>query len=66
MIPSNDDTHPAPDLAGYITEDQVYTDRDLNPQDIRPPVSPLPSLSRFMDDGAGEGLAHRDYTDVSD
>jgi V/A-type H+-transporting ATPase subunit B len=65
-MPGDDDTHPIPDLTGYITEGQIYVDRDLNSQGIRPPTYVLPSLSRLMDDGIGEGLTREDHGDVSD
>jgi V/A-type H+-transporting ATPase subunit B len=65
-MPGDDDTHPIPDLTGYITEGQIYVDRDLNSQGIQPPVNVLPSLSRLMDDGIGEGLTRADHGDVSD
>jgi V/A-type H+-transporting ATPase subunit B len=65
-MPSNDITHPIPDLTGYITEGQIIVDPDLNSQGIKPPVNVLPSLSRLMDDGIGEGLTRADHGDVSD
>ena len=65
-MPGDDDTHPIPDLTGYITEGQIYIDRDLNSQGIVPPINVLPSLSRLMDDGIGEGLTREDHADVSD
>jgi V/A-type H+-transporting ATPase subunit B len=65
-MPGDDDTHPIPDLTGYITEGQIYIDRDLNSQGIEPPVNVLPSLSRLMDDGIGEGYTREDHADVSD
>jgi V/A-type H+-transporting ATPase subunit B len=65
-MPGDDDTHPIPDLTGYITEGQIYVDRDLNSQGIQPPINVLPSLSRLMDDGIGEGLTREDHADVSD
>ena len=65
-MPGDDDTHPIPDLTGYITEGQIYIDRDLNSQGIQPPVNVLPSLSRLMDDGIGEGLTRADHADVKD
>jgi V/A-type H+-transporting ATPase subunit B len=65
-MPGDDDTHPIPDLTGYITEGQIYVDRGLNSQGIQPPVNVLPSLSRLMDDGIGEGLTREDHADVSD
>ncbi|WP_436345623.1 ATP synthase subunit B [Natronorubrum sp. FCH18a] len=65
-MPGDDDTHPIPDLTGYITEGQIVMDRDLNSQGIEPPINVLPSLSRLMDDGIGEGLTRGDHGDVSD
>jgi V/A-type H+-transporting ATPase subunit B len=65
-MPSDDITHPIPDLTGYITEGQILVDRDLNSQGLEPPVNVLPSLSRLMDDGIGEGLTRGDHGDVSD
>ncbi|NHN60829.1 MULTISPECIES: ATP synthase subunit B [Halorussus] len=65
-MPGDDDTHPIPDLTGYITEGQIYIDRDLNSQGVTPPINVLPSLSRLMDDGIGEGLTREDHGDVSD
>jgi len=65
-MPSDDITHPIPDLTGYITEGQILVDRDLNSQGIQPPVNVLPSLSRLMDDGIGEELTRGDHGDVSD
>ncbi|UPM42084.1 ATP synthase subunit B [Halocatena salina] len=65
-MPGDDETHPIPDLTGYITEGQIYIDRDLQSQDISPPINVLPSLSRLMDDGIGEGLTREDHADVSD
>jgi V/A-type H+-transporting ATPase subunit B len=65
-MPGDDDTHPIPDLTGYITEGQIYVNRDLNSQGIEPPINVLPSLSRLMDDGIGEGLTRKDHADVKD
>ncbi|WP_277553683.1 ATP synthase subunit B [Halobaculum limi] len=65
-MPGDDDTHPIPDLTGYITEGQIMMDRPLHSQGIKPPVNVLPSLSRLMDDGIGEGLTRADHADVSD
>jgi len=65
-MPGDDDTHPIPDLTGYITEGQIVMDRDLNSQGIEPPINVLPSLSRLMDDGIGEGLTRGDHADVKD
>jgi V/A-type H+-transporting ATPase subunit B len=60
-MPSDDITHPIPDLTGYITEGQIVLDRDLHRRDIYPPIRVLPSLSRLMKDGTGAGLTHADH-----
>jgi V/A-type H+-transporting ATPase subunit B len=64
-MPGDDDTHPIPDLTGYITEGQIMMDRDLESQGVKPPINVLPSLSRLMDDGIGEGLTREDHEDVA-
>ncbi|KPN29960.1 V-ATPase subunit B [Halolamina pelagica] len=65
-MPGEDDTHPIPDLTGYITEGQIVMDRDLDSKGMEPPVNVLPSLSRLMDDGIGEGLTREDHGDLKD
>jgi len=60
-MPNDDITHPIPDLTGYITEGQIVLDRNLNGQSIYPPISILPSLSRLMKDGIGEGYTRVDH-----
>lgn len=60
-MPNDDITHPIPDLTGYITEGQITLDRSLQGQGIYPPVSILPSLSRLMKDGIGEGFTRADH-----
>ncbi|PSQ39360.1 V-type ATP synthase subunit B [Halobacteriales archaeon SW_12_71_31] len=65
-MPGDDDTHPIPDLTGYITEGQIYVDRDMNSKGHEPPIYVPPSLSRLMDEGIGEGLTREDHGDVSD
>ncbi len=55
-MPNDDITHPVPDLTGYITEGQIVLDQNLYGQSIYPPINVLPSLSRLMKDGIGEGL----------
>ena len=64
-MPNDDITHPIPDLTGYITEGQIVLDRYLDQQGIYPPISVLPSLSRLMKDGIGEGFTREDHADVS-
>ncbi|MFB6182471.1 MAG: V-type ATP synthase subunit B, partial [Candidatus Nanohaloarchaea archaeon] len=65
-MPNDDMTHPIPDLTGYITEGQIVVDRELDNKGVKPPVDVLPSLSRLMDNGIGEGYTRRDHSDVSD
>ena len=65
-MPNDDQTHPIPDLTGYITEGQIVVDRDLDSQGREPPIDVLPSLSRLMDNGIGEGYTREDHGDVSD
>jgi len=60
-MPSDDITHPVPDLTGYITEGQIVLDRNLDRADVYPPVKVLPSLSRLMKDGTGEGYTDPDH-----
>lgn len=49
-----DITHPIPDLTGYITEGQIFVDRQLHNRGIYPPINVLPSLSRLMKSAIGE------------
>ncbi|MCX5674986.1 MAG: V-type ATP synthase subunit B [Planctomycetota bacterium] len=60
-MPSDDISHPVPDLTGYITEGQIVLDRDLNARGIYPPVAGLLSLSRLMKDGVGKGYTREDH-----
>ena len=64
-MPNDDITHPVPDLTGYITEGQIVLDRQLHGQNIYPPISVLPSLSRLMKDGIGEGFTRADHQAVA-
>ena len=64
-MPNDDITHPIPDLTGYITEGQIVLDRQFHGQSIYPPISVLPSLSRLMKDGIGEGYTRADHQDVA-
>src|SRR5512140_1408610 len=59
-MPSDDITHPVPDMSGYITEGQIVLGRDLDHQGIYPPIAVLPSLSRLMKDGIGKGRTRED------
>ncbi len=64
-MPNDDINHPIPDLTGYITEGQIVMDRALNQKGVYPPVSILPSLSRLMKDGIGEGYTREDHSAVA-
>ena len=64
-MPNDDITHPIPDLTGYITEGQIVMDRNLENLGIYPAVSVLPSLSRLMKDGIGEGFTREDHADLA-
>lgn len=65
-MPSDDITHPVPDLTGYITEGQITLDRNLLQKGIFPPINILKSLSRLKDKGQGEGKTREDHSAVSD
>ena len=64
-MPNDDITHPVPDLTGYITEGQIVLDRSLEGAGLYPPVSVLPSLSRLMKDGIGEGYTRYDHSSLA-
>jgi V/A-type H+-transporting ATPase subunit B len=67
-MPSDDVTHPIPDLTGYITEGQIFLGRDLFRKGIYPPVYVLSSLSRLMGPALGyvikQGRARPDQHQV--
>nr|KAF6445977.1 ATPase H+ transporting V1 subunit B1 [Rousettus aegyptiacus] len=64
-VSGRDITHPIPDLTGFITEGQIYVDRQLHNRQIYPPINVLPSLSRLMKSAIGEGMTRKDHGDVS-
>lgn len=64
-MPSDDITHPIPDLTGYITEGQIVLGRELANQGVYPPVAVLPSLSRLMKDGIGGSFTREDHPHVA-
>ena len=64
-MPSDDISHPVPDLTGYITEGQIVCKRELHQRGIYPPVAGLPSLSRLMKDGVGEGFTREDHAAIA-
>ena len=64
-MPSDDISHPVPDLTGYITEGQIVMDREMFQRGIYPPVAGLPSLSRLMKDGIGTGRTRDDHAHLA-
>jgi len=64
-MPNDDITHPIPDLTGYITEGQIYIDRQLYNKHIYPPINVLPSLSRLMKSAIGKNGTREDHPAVS-
>ena len=64
-MPEDDKTHPIPDLTGYITEGQVILNRSLHRKGLVPPIDVLPSLSRLMQKGVGEGSTREDHSGVA-
>jgi V/A-type H+-transporting ATPase subunit B len=64
-MPSDDITHPIPDLTGYITEGQLVLTRALNNLGIYPPIDIPPSLSRLMKDGIGKDHTREDHARVA-
>ena len=65
-MPGDDITHPIPDLTGYITEGQIVLSRELHAKGIYPPINVLPSLSRLMKEGIGEGRTRDDHVQWND
>ncbi len=65
-MPDDDITHPIPDLSGYITEGQIVLSRDLHRAGISPPIDVLPSLSRLMNAGIGDGKTRADHRALAD
>ena len=65
-MPSDDITHPIPDLTGYITEGQIVVGRELHRKGIFPPIDVLPCLSRLMNLGIGNGKTREDHRGVAD
>ncbi len=64
-MPNDDITHPIPDLTGFITEGQIVLERELFQRGIYPPIAGLPSLSRLMKDGIGEGMTRADHAHLA-
>lgn len=65
VMPNDDINHPIPDLTGYITEGQIVLSRELNGKNIYPCINVLPSLSRLMKDGIGEGYTRSDHPSLA-
>jgi V-type H+-transporting ATPase subunit B len=63
-MPNDDITHPIPDLTGYITEGQIYVERDLESRGIYPPINMLPSLSRLMKSAIGYQMTRTDHNEL--
>lgn len=64
-MPNDDITHPIPDLTGYITEGQIYIDRNMFRRGVYPPINVLPSLSRLMKHAIGKGMTRPDHPEVA-
>ncbi len=64
-MPNDDINHPIPDLTGYITEGQIFIDRQLHNKKIYPPINVLPSLSRLMKSAIGKGMTRGDHPEIS-
>jgi len=64
-MPEDDITHPIPDLTGYITEGQIVLSKEIHQRDIYPPIDVLPSLSRLMQKGIGEGRTRQDHRAIA-
>jgi len=64
-MPNDDITHPIPDLTGYITEGQIYIDRNMFRRGVYPPINVLPSLSRLMKHAIGKGMTRADHPEVA-
>ena len=64
-MPGGDIQHPIPDLTGYITEGQIFLDRELYMKGVYPPINVLPCLSRLMRKGIGKGKTRDDHGDVA-
>jgi len=64
-MPNDDITHPIPDLTGYITEGQIYVDRQLHNAGVYPPINVLPSLSRLMKSAIGKDMTRIDHSSAS-
>ena len=53
-------------VEGSVTQlGQIVLDRPLHGQSIYPPINILPSLSRLMKDGIGEGYTREDHQDLA-
>jgi len=64
-LPNDDITHPVPDLTGYITEGQLLMSRPHLNRNIFPPMNPIPSLSRLMNEGIGVGKTREDHANLA-
>jgi len=64
-MPNDDISNPIPDLTGYITEGQIVVEREMAQRGSYPAIAVLPSLSRLMKDGIGEGMTRDDHKELS-
>jgi V/A-type H+/Na+-transporting ATPase subunit B len=64
-MPGGDQTHPVPDLTGYITEGQIVLSPELHARSVYPPFDAMASLSRLMRRGAGPGRTRDDHIPVA-
>jgi V/A-type H+-transporting ATPase subunit B len=53
-------------VTGYITEGQIVLSRELDRRGIAPPIDVLPSLSRLMNAGIGDGNTRGDHRGLAD
>ena len=53
-------------MTGYITEGQIVLSRELDRRGIAPPIDVLPSLSRLMNAGIGDGSTRGDHRGLAD
>ncbi|KAL2704802.1 hypothetical protein AAEP93_000052 [Penicillium crustosum] len=60
-----DITHPISDLTGFITEGQIFIDRQLGNKGVYQPINVLSSPPRLIKSAIGEGRTRKDHSDVS-
>ena len=65
LVIMTDMTNYCESLREISTEGQIVFDRDMHGRGIYPPINCLPSLSRLMKDGIGEGMTRDDHPHLS-